>query len=196
MVATYWSVSVTVLMAQTEITETGMRRDVRITSTHAMVRLVRGARGPFVSWAGDTVTLEAALRVELWSHRTRSHDSPLASSLSRMSMRLPAFCVITPAGVIAPPTGPSEGSEEPSCPAAGHGIGSRRRIQFTIDTLQMGLESVHRNEKLACDLSGGETCLQVAKDALLTSAQFAVSDGGLIPSWATMRSATVTRVSA
>ena len=64
MVATYWSVSVTVRMAHTEMTETGMRRDVRITSTQAMVRLVRGARGPFVSWAGDSVTLEVGLRAE------------------------------------------------------------------------------------------------------------------------------------
>ena len=78
--------------------------------------------------------------------------SPLGIVAEWISMRLLAFCVITPAGVIAPPTGPSEGSEKPGCPAAGHGVGSRRRIQFAIDTLEMGLERVHRNEKLACDL--------------------------------------------
>jgi hypothetical protein len=41
--ATYWSVFVTVRMAQTEITETGMSSDARTTSTHATIRLVRGA---------------------------------------------------------------------------------------------------------------------------------------------------------
>ena len=45
-VATYWSVFVTVRMAQTEITEMGMSSDARTTSTHALIRLARGARGP------------------------------------------------------------------------------------------------------------------------------------------------------
>ena len=44
MVATYWSVFVTVRMAQTEITETGMSSDARTTSTHATIRLVRARR--------------------------------------------------------------------------------------------------------------------------------------------------------
>lgn len=45
MVATYWSVFVTVRMAQTEITEIGMSSDARTTNTHATIRLVRGAAG-------------------------------------------------------------------------------------------------------------------------------------------------------
>ena len=37
MVATYWSVSVTVRIAQTEITETGISSDASTTSTHALI---------------------------------------------------------------------------------------------------------------------------------------------------------------
>src|SRR5580692_10325068 len=46
-VATYWSVLVTVRIAHTEITETGMRSDASTTSTHAEIRRVRGARCAF-----------------------------------------------------------------------------------------------------------------------------------------------------
>ena len=45
MVATYWSVLVTVRMAQTEITETGIRSDARTIRTQAMIPRVRRARG-------------------------------------------------------------------------------------------------------------------------------------------------------
>ena len=38
MVSTYWSVLVTVRMAQTEITEMGMSSDTRTTSTQAVIR--------------------------------------------------------------------------------------------------------------------------------------------------------------
>ena len=41
MVATYWSVLVTVRMAHTEITETGISSDARTTSTQALTRLTR-----------------------------------------------------------------------------------------------------------------------------------------------------------
>ena len=41
MVSTYWSVLVTVRMAQTEITEMGMSNDARTTSTHALIRRTR-----------------------------------------------------------------------------------------------------------------------------------------------------------
>ncbi len=71
MVATYWSVLVTVRMAQTEITETGMSSDARMTSTHATIRLVRGARELEGSWAADSVTTEAGLGAEFSLHRTR-----------------------------------------------------------------------------------------------------------------------------
>ena len=64
MVATYWSVFVTVLMAQTEITETGMSSDARMTSTHATIPLVRGARWLEGPSAADSVTSEVALGVE------------------------------------------------------------------------------------------------------------------------------------
>jgi len=52
MVATYWSVFVTVRMAQMEITEMGMRRAVNTTRTHAVIRLVRRARGGFLPCPG------------------------------------------------------------------------------------------------------------------------------------------------
>ena len=52
MVATYWSVLVTVRMAHTEITEIGMSSDARTTSTHALIRLARGARGPALGVSG------------------------------------------------------------------------------------------------------------------------------------------------
>ena len=64
-----------------------------------------------------------------------------------------------PIGVIPPPTCRSDGSEETSRPGAGHGIGPGRRIQFAVDALEMGFERVHRDEKLARDLSGAQTCL-------------------------------------
>ena len=64
MVATYWSVFVTVRMAQTEITETGMSSDARTTSTHATIPLVRGARWLEGPSAADSVTSEAALGAE------------------------------------------------------------------------------------------------------------------------------------
>ena len=70
---------------------------------------------------------------------------------------------------------PPDGSEKTSRPGADHGIGPGRGIQFAVDALGMGLERVHRDEKLARDLSGAETCLQVAKHPLLTGAQLAVS---------------------
>ncbi len=41
MVATYWSVLVTVRMAQTEITEMGISSDARTISTQALIRLTR-----------------------------------------------------------------------------------------------------------------------------------------------------------
>ena len=44
-VATYWSVLVTVRIAQTEITEIGISSEASTTSTQAVIRLVRGARG-------------------------------------------------------------------------------------------------------------------------------------------------------
>ena len=47
MVATYWSVSVTVRMAQTEITEMGIKSDASTMSTQVMIRRVRAARGSF-----------------------------------------------------------------------------------------------------------------------------------------------------
>ena len=47
MVATYWSVLVTVRMAQTEITETGISSDARTTRTQAVIPRVRRARGFF-----------------------------------------------------------------------------------------------------------------------------------------------------
>ena len=45
MVATYWSVFVTVRIAQTEITEMGSSSETSTTSTHAVIPLVRRARG-------------------------------------------------------------------------------------------------------------------------------------------------------
>ena len=45
-VATYWSVFVTVRMAHTEITEIGMSSDARTTSTQAEIRLARGRGAP------------------------------------------------------------------------------------------------------------------------------------------------------
>ena len=71
MVATYWSVFVTVRMAQTEITETGMSSDARTTSTHATIRLVRGAPELEGYWAADSVTTDAGLGAELNLHRTK-----------------------------------------------------------------------------------------------------------------------------
>src|SRR5580700_4191040 len=47
MVATYWSVLVTVRIAHTEITDTGIRSDASTTNTHAEIRRVRGARCVF-----------------------------------------------------------------------------------------------------------------------------------------------------
>ena len=47
MVATYWSVLVTVRIAHTEITDTGISSDARTTSTQAEIRRVRGARWVF-----------------------------------------------------------------------------------------------------------------------------------------------------
>src|SRR5271167_5018315 len=48
MVATYWSVLVTVRMAQTEITETGIRSDARTIRTQAVIPRTRRARGFFL----------------------------------------------------------------------------------------------------------------------------------------------------
>src|SRR5271170_5416568 len=48
MVATYWSVLVTVRMAQTEITETGIRSDARTIRTQAEIPRTRRARGFFL----------------------------------------------------------------------------------------------------------------------------------------------------
>ena len=51
MVATYWSVLVTVRMAQTEITEMGMSSDARTTSTQALIRLARWRDAGFAASA-------------------------------------------------------------------------------------------------------------------------------------------------
>lgn len=48
MVATYWSVLVTVRMAHTEMTEMGISSEASTTSTHAMITRVRRARGLFL----------------------------------------------------------------------------------------------------------------------------------------------------
>jgi hypothetical protein len=47
MVATYWSVLVTVVMAHVERTDIGMSKEAKTTKTHAMIPLGRRARGPF-----------------------------------------------------------------------------------------------------------------------------------------------------
>ena len=56
MVATYWSVSVTVRIAHTEITETGIRIDASTTSTHAEIRRGRCPRRVFVLVGADSVS--------------------------------------------------------------------------------------------------------------------------------------------
>ncbi len=52
MVATYWSVLVTVRIAQTDITETGISSDASTTKTQAVIPRVRGARGPLFVVSG------------------------------------------------------------------------------------------------------------------------------------------------
>ena len=47
MVSTYWSVLVTVRIAQTEITEMGISSDARTTSTQALIRRGRWREGAF-----------------------------------------------------------------------------------------------------------------------------------------------------
>src|SRR5580692_8653790 len=46
MVATYWSVLVTVVIAHVESTEIGISSEARTTKTHAVIPLARRARGP------------------------------------------------------------------------------------------------------------------------------------------------------
>ena len=52
MVVTYWSVLVTVRMAQADTTETGMSSDASTMSTQEMIPLVRRARGFFSAISG------------------------------------------------------------------------------------------------------------------------------------------------
>ena len=51
-VSTYWSVSVTVRMAHTEITDTGINSDASTTSTHAEMRRGRCPRRAFFGLHG------------------------------------------------------------------------------------------------------------------------------------------------
>ena len=63
MVATYWSVLVTVRMAQTEITETGIRSDARTIRTQAVIPRARRARGFFFgasAWPGSATAAPAS----------------------------------------------------------------------------------------------------------------------------------------
>ena len=59
-VATYWSVLVTVRIAQTEITEIGISSDASTTSTQAVIRLVRAARGLDLGVSSASATPAAA----------------------------------------------------------------------------------------------------------------------------------------
>src|SRR5580700_4555390 len=60
MVATYWSVFVTVVIAHAEITEIGMSNEARTTRTQAMMPLVRRARGRFLGASSPATTGSAA----------------------------------------------------------------------------------------------------------------------------------------
>jgi hypothetical protein len=60
MVVTYWSVLVTVRMAQTDTTEIGMSSEAKTTSTQEIIRLVLGARG-FFSTISDGSAAATAL---------------------------------------------------------------------------------------------------------------------------------------
>src|SRR5580692_890829 len=60
MVATYWSVFVTVVIAHAEITEIGMSKEPRTTRTQAMMPLVRRARGRFLGASSPAAAGSAA----------------------------------------------------------------------------------------------------------------------------------------
>ena len=73
MVATYWSVLVTVRIAQTEITEMGISSDASTISTQAVIPLVRRARGFFFDRflcgpRGDRCVRDRAVRGLLGVH--------------------------------------------------------------------------------------------------------------------------------
>jgi hypothetical protein len=73
-VATYWSVFVTVRIAQTDITEIGMSSETRTTSTHAVIFLVRGVRGPVLDFPADTEALATGPSDELLESLTFTLD--------------------------------------------------------------------------------------------------------------------------
>ena len=73
MVATYWSVLVTVVIAHAEITEIGISSDARTTRTHAMIPLVRRARGRFLGTSSSDTSVTAAPCTDSETWITHSH---------------------------------------------------------------------------------------------------------------------------
>ena len=100
MVVTYWSVLVTVRMAQADTTETGMSNDASTMSTQEMIPLVRRARGFFSAISGTSTGATSVDRVSSGLLSVISARAPAvietrgtgAHSLSRCSTK----CVDTP----------------------------------------------------------------------------------------------------
>lgn len=134
-----------------------MSSDAKMTSTRATIRLERGARTLEGSRAADLVTTAAGLGAEFALQLTRWHRSSLVTvGEIKDEYAVHALAGHHPiGGDCRRQRGPRDGSEKTGRPGAGHGIGPGRRIQFAVDALEMGFERVHRDEKLACDLSGG-----------------------------------------